>query len=167
MMEKKFFILACVACGCFLIVGFIGGSVFTAATKAAKVVDMVDNSKERVAKDYNDASNAVREKGGDVMENVDAEELGDGATEGVKDLGRSAKEGLKDIGRSWKDKLKGKESKRQVEAATLLDELVLDFIPAIEKAVNEGNLEDAKRLIEITKEKIRERTNESISSDKS
>jgi hypothetical protein len=156
----KYYPYAIVGVVCLIVGCLIGGS-YVAATKAAKVVDMVDNSKERVAKDYNDASNAVREKGGDVMENVDAEELGDGATEGVKELGRGAKEGLKDIGKSWKDKLKGEDKPEMVEAKLYRETsnkfakqmmILHEELHRIEQLLHKNDIDGAKEIIKRAKE---------------
>lgn len=94
--------------GAGFLIGFLVGAGFMAASKANRLADDIhavkqdyDKAKVKVVEDYK----AVSEKGKEAIKNLDANDLGKSATEGLKDLGHSAKEGTKELGAAWKDKM--------------------------------------------------------------
>lgn len=88
----------------FIVGGLLGGLIgagTVAGSKASRLADDVhevkqdfDKSKHRVADDYKKATKALGTKGKEVLNNVDAAELGESATEGTKEVGRALKDRL-------------------------------------------------------------------------
>jgi uncharacterized membrane-anchored protein YhcB (DUF1043 family) len=103
-----------------LIVGFIAGTftgvVGMGASKAARLADDVhdvkqdfDKAKVKVVDDYE----VVSDKAKEAVKEVDAKELGEAATEGLKDLGSDTKEKAKTVTDALKDRMLKKLKKNE------------------------------------------------------
>lgn len=74
--------------------GFIAGALYAGSSKAVRLLDDVhdikqdyDKAKGEVAEDLKTVSNKAKES----VENVDAKELGESTTKGLKEIGSAAK----------------------------------------------------------------------------
>lgn len=135
-----------------MLIGFVlGGALgagIVAGSKASRLADDAhevkqdyDKVKGKVADDYKATTEAIGSKGKEVLGNMDAKELGEGATEGTKEVGRAlkdrlineingkhpvdaAKERAKTKLDAWKAMLEAKKAELEDEKAT--DGAILD-----------------------------------------